>query len=139
MDNLIRGDNWTLRCPMSILVKRIYYMKTISTWVLRMLFNTFDLSDRQVSLLDGHFNWYKNLFLCYQLRFEPMRSHTLDLMIWLDGWSMIKNRSKVKRSIRLMFKLVQVLQEDWLAIWLLISLIWLSQLTKIKSNLIWFN
>ena len=70
---------------MSILVKRMNYMETISTWVLRMLFYTFDLSDRWVPLLDGHFDWYKNLFLYYQLRFEPIRSHTLEFMIRSDG------------------------------------------------------
>ena len=61
MDNLIRVDSETLRCPMIILVKGINYMETISAWVLRMLFYTFDLSDRQVPLLDGHFDWYRNL------------------------------------------------------------------------------
>ena len=70
---------------MSILAKEMNYMKTISTWVLRMLFYTFDLSDRRVPLLNGHFDWYKNLFLCYWLRFGPMRSYTLELMIGSDG------------------------------------------------------
>ena len=70
---------------MIILVKGMNYMKTISAWVLRMLFYTFDLSDRRVPLLDGHFDWYRNLFLCYRLRFGPMRSHTLEFMIRSDG------------------------------------------------------
>ena len=70
---------------MIILVKGMNYMKTISAWVLRMLFYTFDLSGRRVSLLDGHFDWYRNLFLYYRFRFGPMRSHTLEFMIRSDG------------------------------------------------------
>ena len=134
MDNLIKVDSWTLRYPMSIFVKKMNYMKTIFAWVLRMLFYTFDLSDRRVPLLDDHFDWYKNIFLYYQLRFRPMRSYTLEFMIRSDGWSTIKNRSKVKWLIRLTFNPVQVLQEDRLAIQLLIGLIWLSQWAEIKSN-----
>ena len=48
VDNLIRVDSWTMGCPMIILVKGMNYMKTISVWVLRMLFYTFDLSGRRV-------------------------------------------------------------------------------------------
>ena len=70
---------------MIILVKEMNYIKTISAWVLRMLFYTFDLSGRRVPLLDGNFDWYRNLFLCYRLRFGPMRSYTLEFMIQSDG------------------------------------------------------
>ena len=33
------------------------------------------------TMLDGHFDWYKNLFLYYCLRFGPMRSHILEFTI----------------------------------------------------------
>ena len=72
--------------------------------------HTFDLSDHRISLLDGHFDWYKNLFLYYQFKFVSMRSQILEFMIWSDGWSMIKNHFRVKWSIRLTFNLVQVLR-----------------------------
>ena len=53
--------------------------------IFKDIFYTFDLSDYRVPLLDGHFDWYKNLFLYYRHIFEPIRLHTLELTIRSDG------------------------------------------------------
>ena len=57
------------------------YIVTIGQGSKNVALHTFDLSGRREPLLDGNFNWYENYFLYYRLRFEPMGSHTLELVI----------------------------------------------------------
>jgi len=59
--------------------------------VLESCSTIFDLSGRQVSLLDEDFDWYLKYFSATDLVFEPMKSHTIGVSIWSKGWSMIKN------------------------------------------------
>ena len=51
----------------------------------RLLCNTSTHPIIGSSLLDGYIDWYRKLFLCYQLRFEPMRSHALKEWVRYDG------------------------------------------------------
>ena len=101
VDNLNSKSSWASR------IKEMNYMVTICQYILSVALHTFGLSECRVLLLDGYSDWYKNLFICYQLKFEPMGSHTLEVSLWSIDRSMIENHPSIKSLIRLIINPMQ--------------------------------